>query len=475
MNSEKSVANNTSWFSIALIIQKIITFGYFAYVARIIGVESLGQYVFVLSFITIFALLIDIGTNHYLTREVARDNQSGQNLFSNIVGFKIFSSLIAVLVGLGLAILLHYEMYIMQLLYIAFAIMIVESLVLSIYAVIRGFQNLRFEAITTVLVHSFILLTGWLVLQQTKNVKYLLLVLLGAHSLNALIGLIILKTKFNIGLHLKFNFGFWKKILPIVLPFALAAGFAKIYGAFDQIMLSKMSSELELGHYAVAYKLTFALQFIPMALIAPLYPALSKLNANKDRLQFLFNKAFIYLLIVSLPIVALVSVFAQDIILLFYSVEYYASIIILQLFILSLPFLFLNFPIGSLLNATDQQKQQTINMGLALGLNIILNIIFIPIYEARGAAIGSSISTVFLFTLGLASVAKINSFNLRSLQRPIVITILTILFMTLLMRWAVVYTDLNWFIIGIIGFIVYVVILILTKIINIKELRDYIK
>ncbi len=475
MTSNRSVANNTSWFTIALIIQKIITFVYFAYVAKVIGAESIGQYVFVLSFITVFALVVDIGTNHYITREVARNPNNSQNLFSNIIGFKVFSSIIAVLLGLGLALLLNYDIGVMQLLYIAFVLMIVESFVLSIYAVIRGFHNLRFEAVTTVLVHAMIFIGGFLVLQRTDDIRLLLLVLLLAHGLNVLFGIFILRANFNIKFRLKFDITFWKKILPIVLPFALAAGFSKIYGAFDQIMLSKMAAATELGFYAVAYKLTFALQFIPMALIAPLYPHLSKINQDGERSSNLFAKSFLYLLVLSLPIVAVVSIFAKDIILLFYSPEYFASIIILQLLIISLPFLFLNFPIGSLLNATDRQRVQTKNMGLALGLNIILNIILIPLYEARGAALASSISTLFLFVIGLVSIARIGSINLKLLTKPLIRLVVSVLVMTLVMRFMLVYIDVHWLIVIGISSVLYAFLLLWTKIVSISDIRQFLK
>ena len=65
--TSNTLAKNTSWFTSALVIQKVITFVYFAYIANILGAELLGRYVFVLSFITVFALIVDIGTNHYLT------------------------------------------------------------------------------------------------------------------------------------------------------------------------------------------------------------------------------------------------------------------------------------------------------------------------------------------------------------------------------------------------------------------------
>ncbi len=470
-----TVAKNTSWFTGALVIQKLITFVYFAYLANVLGAELLGRYVFVLSFITLFSLLVDVGTNHYLTREVARNTTLAQKLFSNVLGFKLISSVVAIVIAYITATILNYNSDIMQLLYIAFAIMIVESFVLSTYAIIRGFQNLKFEAVTTVIVHIIIFISGFLVLQNTQNVGFLLLVLLLAHSANILFGVYILRTKFFVLFKLGFDIQLWKKVFRIVLPFALAAGFAKVYGAFDQVMLSKLASEVELGFYAVAYKLTFALQFIPMALIAPLYPAFSKINKNNNKLNNLFNKSFIYLLTISLPIVMLVVFFARDIILLIYSEVFIASVMPLTLLMISIPFLFLNFPIGSLLNATDYQKVQTRNVGIALLLNIILNAILIPKYQASGAAFASSLSTFLLFAIGIYSVIKYTGIDVKDILGLILKLITSTIIMSIVMWLLLMYVAVYWMVVALIGILVYVLILFVARIITVQDVRNLFK
>ncbi len=470
-----TVAKNTSWFTVALIIQKIITFGYFAYLANVLGAELLGRYVFVLSFITLFALLVDVGTNHYLTREVARDTGVAQKLFSNVLGFKLFSSVVAIAIAYISAVMLNYGSDVMQLLYIAFAIMVVESFVLSTYAIIRGFQNLRFEAVATVLIHIIIFLGGFLVLQNTKDIRFLLLVLVVAHSINMFCGIYVLRNKFSVLFKFQFDKVLWKKVFSIVWPFALAAGFAKVYGAFDQVMLSKLASEAELGFYAVAYKLTFALQFIPMAQVAPLYPALSKIGNNKNKLSSLFTKSFIYLLLLALPIVAIVVMFAQNIIVLIYSQSFSASIMPLTLLIISIPFLFLNFPIGSLLNAIDRQKIQTRNIGIALVLNIILNAIFIPKYQASGAALASSISTLLLFVVGFYSVVKYANIKTKDIATATIKLLLSTSLMGIVMWLLSIYIQLYWIVVILVGLVVYVVFLFITKTITPAEIRNLFK
>lgn len=400
----KTIARNTSWFTLALILQKIIAFVYFTFLARILGAEDIGQYVFALSYMQIFSILIDFGTNHYITREVAKDKKNVKQIVANVFGFKLLSSVVAVVIALLAAVVLDYSEATKQLLYVAAGVMVIESFIISTYAIIRGFHTLKYESVATVISHVILATIGLIVANVTDSVMYLLLVIVLAYVLNLIFGLSILRYQLSVPIQFKFEFVYWKKIFAVVLPFALAAGFSKIYNAFDQVALSKLASEAALGFYAVAYKLTFALQFLPLALMAAVYPAMSKYyKSNNHTFNKLFTRAVFYLVLISFPISASVIVFARPLITALYTTEYAAAILPLQILIASIPLLFLNFPLGSLLNATDRQRRQTINMGIALVLNIALNLFFIPRLEAVGAALASSISTLLLFTLGVAA------------------------------------------------------------------------
>src|SRR3989339_456954 len=67
----------------------------------------------------------------------------------------------------------------------------------------------------------------------------------------------------------------------------------------------------------------------------------------------------------------------------------------------------MNFALSSLLNAANKQKINTRNLGFTMLLNIILNLILIPLVGVWGAALASSTSTLFLFILNLMAVRYI--------------------------------------------------------------------
>src|SRR3990167_8734594 len=100
------LAKNTTFLTIAFTIQKILSFFYFAYIARSIGDENLGKYTFALAFSGIFVIFMDFGLGPILTREGAKDDTTLPDYLRNIIGTKIFLTVLSFL-----AFLLSLEFY----------------------------------------------------------------------------------------------------------------------------------------------------------------------------------------------------------------------------------------------------------------------------------------------------------------------------------------------------------------------------
>ena len=65
-----NIAKNTSYFTFALILQKVISFTYFAILASHLPPEQLGKYYFAISFTVVVGILLDLGLGNVLMREV---------------------------------------------------------------------------------------------------------------------------------------------------------------------------------------------------------------------------------------------------------------------------------------------------------------------------------------------------------------------------------------------------------------------
>jgi len=80
-----TLTQNTTYYTAALVFQKILAFVYFAFLARGLGVEDLGKYAFAFSFTTLFSVFVDVGMSSVLTREIAKDRSRAKEVLSNLL------------------------------------------------------------------------------------------------------------------------------------------------------------------------------------------------------------------------------------------------------------------------------------------------------------------------------------------------------------------------------------------------------
>lgn len=402
-----SIARNTLHYSSALVFQKVLGFIYFALIARGLGVEATGQYVFALSFTTLFAVLADIGFAPVLTREIAKNPENTQSLFTQVFSVKVLISVITYGLVVLFVNILNYPDITKTLVYIAGIVMVLDSFSLIFWSVFRGFQNLRFEAKGVIGHQSITVVLGLTALYLGLGVVPLLIATAVGSLFYALFSLWLLLHHLKIKLAVKYDRESIKWFLKTALPFALAGVFARIYTQIDTVMLSKLGCSTQaicdqyVGWYGIASKVTLALQFIPMALAASLYPALSEqFEHAPERLTFTFERAWKYLAIIVLPLSGGVIVFARELVTIVWGTEFINAALPLQILMGSLVFLFLTFPNGSLLNAAGRQLTNTVFMGIAVVINVGMNIWLISTMQMTGAAIASISSTFVLFFLG---------------------------------------------------------------------------
>jgi len=406
------ITENTFYLTVAYIFQKILAFIYFTLLARFLGASQVGQYVFALSFTTIFSVFIDFGLSPVLTREIAKNKEKASNYLSNVVSLKIFFSLIIYFLVFVLINLLNYPFTTRLLVYLAGLVMVLDSFTLSFYAVLRGFQTLKYEAIGTMVYQIIVVSLGGIFLLLKFPLFSFILVIVSASLFNFLFSFFILYKNKKVKIHFSLNKKIISFLFKIALPFAIAGIFIRIYSYIDSVLLSKLAGSTAVGLYSVAYKLTFAFQFIPAAFGASIFPAFSYFYAySKEKLQQTFEKAVRYLVMLALPLTGGIFVLADKFILTLYGQEYFPSIIPLRILICVLIFVFLNYPLGSILNACDKQGINTRNIGLAMVINVVLNFVLIPRYSFIGSSIAALVSYSFLTFISIFYVTKTISYD----------------------------------------------------------------
>jgi O-antigen/teichoic acid export membrane protein len=323
-----------------------------------------------------------------------------------------FLAFLAVIITINI---LGYSDIVKRLVYLSSICMILDSFTLTFFSYIRGFHNLKYESIGSVAFQAIVMIFGLTVLYSGFGLDWQIGALVAASIFNFIYSGCSAKKYFKFKFSPNLDYSTIKQLAIITWPFTIFAVLQRFYTYFDQILLSKMAGDTAVGLYQVPFKIIFAIQFLPMAFTASLYPAMSKYWAgNRGQLSITFERAMNYLIIISLPISIGSIVLSDEIILLFKS-GFEGAILPLQFTMAALLFIFIGFPIGSLLNACDKQSANTVNMFFTLLLSIALNVILIPKYGAVGASITVLASNMFMVAAGLYWVPKIIKYSARKI------------------------------------------------------------
>lgn len=419
--SKRNLAKNTLFFTLALAMQKALSFVYFIFIARAISVDSLGKFSFALGFSAVFAMVLDFGMSQMLIRETARKKETSQKYLSNVLFLKTIGAVFVYGLIVLAVNLMGYPQLTKQLVYITGVIMIFDSFTLSFYSVLRGVQNLAFESFGVIINQVIILSIGILVLKLDLGLLVLISVYLIGSLFNFFYSGSLLGIKYGILPRLRFQKEVVYSMFKIALPFAIAGLFIRIYSYMDIILLSKLSGDEAVGIYSVAYKVAFALQFIGVAFSAAVYPAFCKyFISSKKMLAESFVRSMNYLMIVAMPLSIGVIAIADKVIGPVFGEQYNLSVLPLQVLMASLVLVFLVFPVGAILNAGNRQIRNTVHLGVVALFNIIANLILIPMYGYVGSAIAALLSYVLLFILGMIVVEQIIKYDKKYLLKSFV-------------------------------------------------------
>lgn len=429
-----------------------------------------GQYFLALSIMTMYSVIAEFGITSVTTREIAKDPTQAPQLIPHALALKLPLMTVAVVGAILTGRFLGYEPEVQTLIAISSVVLVIDALQVFFYGVLRGFQALQYEAVGIFSGMMTTAILGGLVLVFAPSLPLLVVALIAGSSVNLLVS--SHRVARRVG---------WKTLIPrwsardaktimrMAFPFALAAIFVKVYSYIDSIFISKFLDTTAVGLYAIAYKFTYAFQFLPLAFVAALYPGMSAVAGKDDvALNRILLRSMWYMAILSAPIVFGLYAIAPEAILLAGD-GYAGATAVLQALVFVLIPIFLDFPIGALLNASGKQTTKTAIMGVTMVINIVLNAVLIPQVGILGAGWAALASFVFMFAAGLFYIPKvIPTFSFMHLLR----TILPIYLVGLIMLVVVIILKplVGWIPVVLIGGVVYLIGLLLTGSFKLSDL-----
>ena len=191
-------------------------------------------------------------------------------------------------------------------------------------------------------------------------------------------------------------------------PFALTGLSYLVYFQSAVILLKYLASDQAAGIYNVAVTIMAAVYLLPSAIYQQyLLPKFHRW-ANYDQSRFLdvYRTGASGMLLLGVLAAGAILLLAPWVIPLLFGKEYQEAVSLLAILALCAPVRFLAVSIGATLVTQEHMRLKVLYMGMTAVINVLLNILTIPVYGAQGAAVSTLLSEIMLLTLFLLAVRK---------------------------------------------------------------------
>lgn len=392
------IVENISWLFFDKILRMGIGLLVGVWIARYLGPEQFGLLSYATAFVGLFSPIAGLGLQGIVMRDIVREPGGKKETLGTTALLQATGGLLAYGLTLGTIYLVRPDDSIVKALVAILgsvtlvkasevAVYWFESQLLSKYIVwVQNGCFLVFAAIKLVLIKINAQLTyfAWAILGETLVAALLMLVMLGLRGPRPR--------------QLRISLARAKVLLSDSWPLFLSGIFIVIYMKIDQIMLGQLLGGEAVGIYSVAVRISEVWGFIPMMIVASVFPAIIAAKESSEthyyqRLQQLYDM-FVWLSVgVALPMTFL----SKPIVVLLFGDAFAESGPVLAIHIWTTVFIFLGVLSGKCLIIEELQLLALKRNLFGATANIGLNFVMIPYFHALGAAIASLASCAIAY------------------------------------------------------------------------------
>ncbi len=413
-----------------LLIKPFWIFGIDRTVQNTVGAEEYGFYFAVFNFSFLFYILLDFGITSFNNKNIAQNNHLLSKHLSNIIVLKLLLFIAYLVFSFGGALFINYSReQIYLLLFLAFNQFLI-SFILYLRSNLGGLHMFKTDSLISVLDRSLmILICGvllWGNLVPTFKIQYFVYAQTVSLVLTALITLIIVfkkaETRF---LRLNWSLPFFFMIIRQSFPFAILVLLMTFYNRIDSVMLERLLGDAGSrfsGIYASAYRLLDAANMFAYLFAVLLLPIFARMLKQKQSVEELIKLSYI-LIITPATIIALGSFFySEELMRLLYTMhegetlaefEYRMehSAKVFGLLMISFCAISTMYIFSTLLTANGSLKYLNLVALAGVVLNITLNYLLIPKYQALGSAFATLVTQFLIAFVQVVIVCHLFQFK----------------------------------------------------------------
>lgn len=401
-----NITKNIFWLSFSRVISLLLlAIAYFALFRYLQPFKS-GQYQFVLSYVLIFSTIVDFGIQQYFTKKISEDPGNTKKYFQNFFTFESFISVCLYALLVGLAWFRNFESSVFLAICVAGLGMVANALTYPFLSVMAAFQDMKKVALINFLNSLVNISVIFLAIYLKGSIIFLASIQLIFGILDLILYRIFVTKhipKPDVFISI---FKFEPKLILGILkqgwPFALLVGFSAIYNRVDVLIITELRGFTETGLYTAAYKIFDLLGFFPSVVSFTLYPFFAGLMVKKalNDIRLNLEKYLRLMIVLAIPMAVGGMLLSAKLIDLVAGPGFSDAAPVLAILIWAPAILFIYIPVNALV-ISQQTKKALMITGINVIVNILGNLILIPKYGIKVAAvmtvISESIQAIFYF------------------------------------------------------------------------------
>lgn len=415
MAETHSIKKNFAYSSVLTVAGYLFPLITFPYVTRVLGANNIGICNFVLGIIGYFIIIANLGMMTVAIRETAAaagDREKLSKVFSSLLTLHLFSTLAAMAALVACTLLIPRFNEHKQLLWIGTGQLFFNFLTIEWFY--KGIENFRYITVRSVAVRFVqVVLTFVIVRDGDDYVNYFLLQFITV-VVNALINIFYSRN------FVSFSFRN-VDVRPYLKSFFILGLYSiltSMYTTFNTMYLGIVSDDTQVAYYSVATKLYTVILALFTAFTGVMLPRNSALIAEgrMDEFRTMFVKSIKFLLVFSLPVIAVTECFAPLIIRIIAGSGYEGAI---MPFRLVMPLVLIigmeQILVIQTLMPLKKDKAILVNSVIGAVVGLLLNVILVPGLQSVGSALVWIICEVMILVLSSAAVwrsARISVFDI---------------------------------------------------------------
>ena len=374
-------------------LQSLLSLATFAAITRYLGPSVFGDYVAAMAYLFLPTVIADLGISTIVLRDISTEPERMDAIVRAATAFRVAVSTVAIGASVGVAYALPFNNRAQVAILIGAGGSFLTLLNLSLLPVLQAQLRMHWAVVASIAGRLTTLVVTLAALAAGLGFKTIVLATVIGNAVVLLFDLRVVWALFPV--RPTVDPVYWRRLLRTSLVLGSGIAILNIYFRIDAVLLALLRPAAEVGLYGAAYKFVELAGALSGGIVVSLVPSLTSLAARGDsRFNSLAQRGFDVLIFIAIPISVSMVLAAKTLLHLTAGAKFESASDALKILALYPLLSFANAVFLRMLIAAHLERMLLpIALGI-LALNVGLNLVFIPMYGYRAAAVASVASEV---------------------------------------------------------------------------------